>query len=109
MMLKGRVIQIVSAVYDRIKVYKKQLNGLLILSIILFVVTTGVEQMTKQSNAEKKVLENENELLKAQLVEERLRTQLIYFVMLKQADSISIYKTRLINCQQVFLYETRNK
>lgn len=89
--------------------YQQKITGFL-----FFIVVCGVFMFVIKHKNEQDILTNqslllENQILKARQHQDQMKSQLIYYIMLQQADSLSYYKSKLINCQLQQLDEYDNQ
>lgn len=51
----------------------------------------------------------ENRVLNNELLKNQMRVKMMYYIIVSQGDSLNIYKTKLINCQQKELDENNKR
>lgn len=74
--------------------HKNNVHGLLLVSAIIFMLTT---MMNNRVNSE---LRNENEKLKIEKLKNDTKLQTMYYIVVRQGETIDRYKQAVIECQQ---------
>ena len=77
---------------DQFKKNKKEVT-VFVISALVIIATNRINQYNNNKLAE------ENKILHGEIMKDRRNMEMMYYIMLRQADSLSIYKTYLINCQ----------
>jgi PhoPQ-activated pathogenicity-related protein len=65
----------------------------------LVVIVLIITSMTKVNEYNNQGIVEENKELQDVMLKDRQQIEMMYYIMLRQADSINIYKTYLIRCQ----------
>lgn len=85
--------------------YRKNTTRIHTLAIMIAMVLM-VTYITHHNN-DKTMMENR--ILNDELLKSQIRLKMMYYIIVSQGDSLNIYKTKLINCQQKELNENNKR